>query len=142
MTGYPECVTTSPKYKAISQAREMSAARARGAQQTFHRLTRLFIAATALAAVAGGLVLYGIEVDTATASQFLLKLVSDESVQPVLFAIQGACLGVAAFCTYMLTARDYSKVWTQNRMDAEEGRLALQRVAMEIAHAANADDFR
>ena len=63
MTPLPDKITNDPKFEAIHNPRERAAKLARNAQKEFRMYTRLFIVSTAMAAVFGGLILYGLEVD-------------------------------------------------------------------------------
>jgi hypothetical protein len=149
MTDLPEDVRQTPRYKALHEAREENASRARQCQATFKRLNTLFILATASAAVLGGLLLYGIDPtpsDQAAAatgiSEKLKASLGVPGLRKTLAVLQALALGLAAFAAYLLTQRDYAANWLDYRLKAENGRLDLAKLALEIGHAMGADSFR
>ncbi|MEP1697665.1 MAG: DUF4231 domain-containing protein [Paracoccaceae bacterium] len=142
MTEHSDSVRTDPRYQAISDARDKSAKRARAARDNYKLFTGAFIVATTVAALAGGLILYGIEADPEAAqSQIVLKWVSQDWMHTLLFVIQGLSLGTAGFCAHMLSSRRYNETWTSNRVVAETKRLEREQKALEIAHAKGSEEF-
>jgi hypothetical protein len=149
MTDLPEDVRLTPRYKALHDAREENALQARKCQNAFRRLNRLFILATACAAVFGGLLLYGIGPAPAATepagtefSAQLKDFLGIHWVRITMSSLQALSLGLAAFAAFLLTKRDYAAGWLDYRLKAEKGRLDLAKLALEIAHSKGADPFR
>jgi len=141
MTDLPPDITNDPRYRRVHDERERSAAEARGSQAFHLRTTRIFILATAAAAITGGLLLYGIEAK-ADPSRWLVDQLANGTVKITLAVVQGLCLAAAAGSGYILGARDPRKRWIEARLRAEEGRLLLASRALTIGHALGPDAFR
>lgn len=143
MSKLPEEIRTDPRFSTRSEARERHAQKARTAQSLFFRYSILFVLSTLVAAVCAGLLLYGIE---ATPDQPTNTTLADFLAQKTwnmpLLVLQALSLALAAFCGHMLKVRDYNRAWTESRLDAEDGRLALQKIALEIGHAMSPQMFR
>ncbi len=142
MTDLPPPVMRSPRIQAQIAVREQAAALARRAQSAYRRLTALFVLATAFAAICSGLILYGIEASPQADSDWLLRFAHAPQVRTTLFVVQAVGLGVAAFCAYLLGARRHDQIWTRYRLEAEEGRLRLAALALELGHAQGPAEFQ
>lgn len=141
MTDLPSEIAEHPRYVHLKDEREIAASRAREAQGSFRKMTRGFVIGTALAAIAAGLVLYGIEENPEEASDQLIRWLAIPWVRVTLQSIQALGLFAAAFCGGMLAVRKYSDTWVENRLKAEEGRLDLQKLALELGHEAGGSSF-
>lgn len=142
MADLPDEIANHPKYKRTKQNRESAAAKARLAQSRYRTYTRGFVIGTAVAAIAAGLVLYGIEENPEQASDQLIRLFAIPWVRATLQIIQAVGLFAAAFCATVLATRKYAEVWIDNRLEAEKGRLALEKLALELGHDAGAHTFK
>ncbi|MCW8088308.1 hypothetical protein [Sabulicella glaciei] len=141
----PASVSGDPEYRHVHERREEAAAAARGAQEKYRRLIRGFIASTAFAAVAGGLVLYGADATTpaeAAQSSTLKALAGSPPVHVALRTVQALAVAVAAFCAYALNTQDHARVWREEREKAEAGRCERARVALRVGHGQGPAEFR
>ena len=135
----PKEISESPQYESIVARRQIFADRARKAQLAFRTYTIVFIIMTAVAAIASGLVLYGIEVaevaEVAEApSPMLLEAVRTGWVRTTLIWIMAISLAVVSFCEFMNQSRNYGKRHVENRVKAETLRWERERVALRLGH--------
>lgn len=142
MTDLPTEITEDPRYRRVHDQRERDAAEARSAQAQYLWMTRVFVIASAVAAIAGGLVLYGVEARPDDDSPKLVYWLANDGVRTVLIIAQGLSLAAAAGCGYMLGRREPGKRWITARMRAESGRLQLADRALTIGHEKGAETFR
>ncbi|MEP4195695.1 MAG: hypothetical protein ABJL99_08680 [Aliishimia sp.] len=138
----PASISQHVRIVSLTQGRERNAAMARSAKSKFHCSIQSFVVATLIAAIAGGLLLYGIEATEGEPTNTALAdfLAKDQWRTPLLI-LQALSLGIAAFCGHLASVRGFEKVWIKNRLLAEEGRLDLQRAALEIGHENSPEDF-
>lgn len=140
----PPTIAKDPRFEAIHAARERAAANARLYQARYKTLTAGLIAATAVAAIVGGLILYGI--DTAPGdlpdSPLLKQLVASRTAQVTLGVLQALSLAGAAYFSHLLRTSDHAERWLEERMKAEKGRLDRATSAIEIGHAQGPEAFR
>lgn len=144
MPDLPESIRTDPRFEAINAAREIAASKARSAQARYRRTSRGFIISTALAAVFGGLLLYGLDTSASELpnSPRLKQFVGSPTNQIIIGVVQAACLAIAAFCGSILSRLRYDESWIENRTKAEKGRLDRAMMALELGHAQGPDFFR
>src|SRR4051794_26761631 len=106
----PRAIAEDPEYRNTHERREEAAAAARRAQKAYRSLIAGFIAASCIAAVVGGFVLYGADTtapNTDAGHGAIKALVATGSAQVTLRALQAVAVAVAAFCAFTLNARDY-----------------------------------
>lgn len=142
MNGLSHEITDDPRWRRVHDERERHATGAREAQATYLRLTRGFIVGSALAAIAGGLVLYGTEAKPDENAPTILHWLSGGPERAALIIVQGIGLAVAAFCGYLLGRREPGKRWVAARLRAEDGRLMLAQRTLTIGHEKGTDAFR
>lgn len=142
MTTLPTAITEDPRYARVHEERERHAAEARAAQARYLGFTRIFIIGSAVAAIAGGLVLYGTEATVKPDNPVLVNLLADGPVRIALIILQGLGLAAGAGSGYMLGKRNPAKRWVSARLRAEDGRLQLAGRALKIGHEAGPDAFR
>lgn len=142
MIDLPSEITSDPRYQRVRDERERHAAEARAAQALYLRMTRMFVVASAIAAIAGGLVLYGTDASPTNESPILFHWLSGGAVRTVLIILQGLALAAAAGSGYILGRRAPGTRWVAARVRAEDGRLTLAARALWIGHEKNADAFR
>ena len=107
------------------------------------RLTRLLVIGSAIAAIAGGLVLYGAEARPDAESSLLARWLAEGSPLRIgLIVVQALGLAAAAGSGYLLGRREPGKRWVAARLRAEEGRLELAQRALTIGHEAGPEPFR
>lgn len=143
----PKLLANDPQFKATSDSREDAAGRARKAQRMYKRLTQGFVVASSLAAISGGIVLYGIDSGLAVP-----EASSQAGSGPGFFAAgavqwmpklcQAIAVAVAAYCAYMLTTGTYAQTWRKERRKAEELRHRRGLEALEIGHREGHDGFK
>ena len=143
MTGLPPEITGNSRFRRVQDDRARDAAKARAAQALYLRLTRLFVIGSTVAAIAGGLVLYGAEASPDAESPLLVRWLADGSPARIgLIVLQALGLAAAAGGGYLLGRREPGKRWIAARLRAEEGRLELARRALTIGHEAGPEAFR
>jgi hypothetical protein len=142
----PPSILQHPEYRHAHERREEAAATARSAQAAYRRLITGFIASTCVAAVAGGLVLYGADTlapsAEASAGATLKALVASPPVHVALRVVQALAVASAAFCAFALNARDHARTWREHREKAEAGRCERARVALRVGHDQGPAAFR
>lgn len=139
MTQLPAKITAHPRYTAITEARTREAQAAAAARSMFQNLTIGFIAATVLASVVGGCLLFGVGFEEASSTQ--THFLAETTVKNWLLGVQGVLLAVAAGCAYKLGTKDYYRNHTTHRIAAEEGRWARETTALELAHEQGPEVF-
>lgn len=142
MTDLPTEITSDPRYRRVHEERERHASEARAAQALYFRMTRVFVVASALAAIAGGLVLYGTDAAPDGDDSVLLHWLAGGSLRTALIFVQALGLAAAAGSGYLLGRLEPGKRWVSARLRAEDGRLALAARALSIGHEMGADSFR
>lgn len=143
MTSVPGFIAADPRYKSLSDQREDVARDARRAQAAYKRFTRGFLVAGAVAAVAGGLVLYGIDGSPGAASgDKSFAFLTSGPAQAVLRSVQALAVAAAAFCALVLNNQDYPQRWRQKRQRAEELRHERAIAALETGHRQGPDAFK
>lgn len=138
----PDSIAKNPRYSALEELRAVAGKEARAAQSSYRRLTGLFVLSTAIAGICSALILYGIEAKPDQSSNVILQWVHAPLIRTCLFLFQGGCLAAAAFSAHQLSGQNYSSIWTSRRLEAEEGRLLLQQMALEIGHENGPGDFQ
>ena len=98
ITDLPVDVAAHPRFIRKKEDREIAAGRARGAQHRFRTLSRGFVIGTAIAAIAAGLVLDGIEDNPEQASDRLIRWPAIPWVRATLQKVQAFGLFSAAVC--------------------------------------------
>lgn len=135
MTDLPQEVSDAQLYKTEREVREHHAQKARDAKTWFIRLKAIVVIGTALAAIAGGLLLLGLETGAAN-DEVRLRVFADKDTRLYLLLFQGLCLAAVTGSTVFLNRMDYPRQQVDSRLKAEEGRLSLARMTLEISHAA------
>lgn len=152
MAGPIDEILADSRIIAAKELRAKHAARARAAQVRYAKYSRLFVLATALAALAGALILYGAGADAtgaagsgqlvdvavpdasnealeaatlAPTSEKLATFLSNAVVRTVLFVLQVASLALAAFSAEMLRETRVGLEWFNERRAAEAGRIEI-----------------
>jgi len=141
----PASILTDPDYLHTYEQREQSAAVARAAQAAYRNLIAGFITSTCIAAVVGGLVLYGADApltSDAAQSATLKAFMASQPIQVTLRVVQALAVAAAAFCAFALNARDYATSWRENREKAESGRCERARVALRVGHTHGQVEFK
>lgn len=138
----PEEIADDPRYRRVHDERKRHSADAVTSQSRYLWLTRLFVVGSAVAAITGGLVLYGSEAQPAADSPLLLRMLADGPVRGGLIALQCLSLAVAAGSGYLLGRREPGKRWVAARLKAEEGRLLLADRVLRIGHEKGTGTFR
>lgn len=141
MTNLPPEITEDPRYRRVRDERERHAAVARASQAQYRWLTRVFVIASAIAAIAGGLVLYGTEAAPDARNPLVRALADGSAVRIGLIVVQGFGLAAAAGSGYLLGRREPGKRWVTARLKAEDGRLAIAERALQIAHEKGPEAF-
>jgi hypothetical protein len=146
MPELPDSVRGAPAFVQVHQRREENASRARQAQADYKLMISFFIVATAVAAVMGGLVLYGADslptAPGAASSGTLKDLVTSEPARWLLPSLQAAAVLVAGYSAFRLNHEDFAAVWRESRDKAEAGRCERARVALRVAHQQGQEPFR
>ncbi|MDU9004521.1 hypothetical protein [Sedimentitalea todarodis] len=142
MTDLPSEISQDPRYRRVHDERERHAAEARAAQSLYLLMTRIFVVASAVAAIAGGLVLFGTEASPQEDSPRIVHWLSGGAARTGLIIVQGLGLAAAAGSGYILGRREPGKRWVTARMRAEDGRLLLARRTLEIGHEKGPGAFR
>jgi hypothetical protein len=142
VTNLPPEITSDPRYRRVHDERERHAAEARVAQALYFRMTRIFVVASALAAIAGGLVLYGTDPAPDETGSTFVHWLAGGAVRTGLIIVQALGLAAAAGSGYVLGKREPGKRWVAARLRAEDGRLMLAARALSIGHEKGADAFR
>lgn len=142
MTDLPPEITNDPRYRRAHDERERHAAEARSSQALYLRMTQIFVMASAIAAIAGGLVLYGTDATPNTGDTTQVHWLAGGTVRTGLIILQGLGLAAAAGSGYLLGRREPRKRWVSARLRAEDGRLTLAARALSIGHEKGADTFR
>ncbi len=109
----PKEIRTADRFVAIHDAREEAAREARGCQTQYKRAMAGFILATALAAILGGFVLYGLDTppESAADGPYLKQLMSGKAMHVSLAVLQAVSLAIAAFFGYLLNKVKYDEEW-------------------------------
>ncbi|MEM9388060.1 MAG: hypothetical protein AAGA68_23595 [Pseudomonadota bacterium] len=136
----PASVARDIRYTRVYRVRESFARDARVAQKQYLRLTRAFIVTTALAAITGGLLLYGLEAEE-DPGRPVVSLLAAQGIQLSLVVLEALCLAVAGYCGYVLGELDPRSRWKTRRLKTEEYRLLLASRVLELGHAAGPEDF-
>ena len=123
-------ILSDSRVAAISDLRRNHGDRARDAQMRYRRFSRLFIAATAAAALAGAMILYGAGGEAAGAtpggtSSRLVEWLAVPRVRTLLFVVQVASLAGAAYAAEMLRETRVGSDWMEERRQAETLRVDL-----------------
>jgi hypothetical protein len=142
----PASIAEDPDYRNTHEQREEAASAARNAQIAYRRLIEGFITSSCIAAVVGGLVLYGADTAVSGAgvvqSATLKSFVASQTVHVTLCVMQALAVAAAAFCAFALNTRDYAGTWRENREKAEAGRCERARVALRVGHTQGQAAFR
>ncbi|MDW3222509.1 MAG: hypothetical protein R8G34_06405 [Paracoccaceae bacterium] len=142
MTDLPSKITDDPRYRRVHDERERHAAEARAARALYFQMTRVFVVASALAAIAGGLVLYGTNTAPDESDSILVHWLAGGALRTGLIIVQAFGLAAAAASGYVLGKREPGKRWVAARLRAEDGRLTLAARALSIGHENGKDAFR
>lgn len=130
-------ILADSRVKALRDLRESHAARARDAQASHKGNSKIFIAATAMAAVAGALILYGSGREATEAtdlwSDILFKAFADGWLRNGLFVIEIVALAAAAYAAEMMRETRSGIEWYAERRAAEIGRVDLFDTIMALA---------
>lgn len=89
MTDHLSVIELDSRFATEREARVRAATTARRTRAGYRRCTQSFVAGTALAAVAGGLVLYGLETDPEGTDQEIARFVAQEFARTGLLLFQG-----------------------------------------------------
>jgi hypothetical protein len=141
----PASILADPEYTHTYEQREQFASAARAAQAAYRRLIAGFIISTCVAAVVGGLVLYGADTPQASGvpqDATLKAFAASQSVQVTLRMVQALAVAGAAFCGFALNARNFVTTWRENREMAEAGRCERARIALRVGHARGQVEFK
>lgn len=138
----PDEIASDPRYRRVFDERKRHSADAVTSQWRYLWLTRAFVVGSTLAAISGGLVLYGSEAQPDANSPVLLHWLAGGPVRTALIVLQCLSLAVAAGSGYMLGRREPGKRWVAARLKAEEGRLLLADRVLRIGHENGAETFR
>lgn len=141
MTDHLSVIELDSRFATEREARVRAATTARRTRAGYRRCTQSFVAGTALAAVAGGLVLYGLETDPEGTDQEIARFVAQEFARTGLLLFQGLGLALAASGAYLMSARKFAERWVRSRMTAEEGRLRCETLRLEIGYELGQDAF-
>ena len=142
----PEPVRSDPEFLACHKAREERARMARDAQATYRvRQTRMILAST-LAAVVGGLLLYGVDMtplpEDARHSAILRNWLWQDWVRIALGLLQAVALSGVAWSVHVVRGARDDQAWLENRLAAENGRVQRAFIALRIGHRAGPEAFR
>lgn len=141
MPALPREISDDPRYRALSARRDEAARRARAARSAYRVLTGLFVASTAVAAIGGGLTLYGME-PPQDISAALHRWVADPAHRAPILVVVALALGAAAFARHRLRATTFGREWATHRAEAEVHRRERQRLALRIGHERGPEAFR
>jgi len=142
----PEPVRSDPEFLACHRAREERARMARVAQARYRARQTRVILATTLAAVVGGLLLYGVDLPTlpedAPNSAILRDWLGQDWVRIALGLLQAAALAGVAWGVHLVRGKIDDVAWLENRLGAENGRVQRAFTALRIGHRAGLEPFR
>ena len=138
-----ESIRTDAAFSSVHRAAVKADKDAVSAQSKYKTAARLFIVSTAVAAVLGGLLLYGLDTPTEglADSPLLKQIVANPKVRVVLVVMQAISLAVAGFFGYVQSNSRHDKSWLSNRTKAEDGRIRRAEAALVIGHAKGTGSF-
>lgn len=136
----PESIRSDPEFLAVHKTREERARLARVAQSAYRARQVRVVWATTLAAVVGGLLLYGFDPPDLpkepppTQSELLRNWLARDWVRTVLGLLQALALAAVAWSAHLVRRARYDEAWLEHRLAAEDGRVKRALVALQIGH--------
>lgn len=112
---------------------------ANSAQTVFKNFSFVFIFATAAATLSAALILFGSGAGVGDGSHPVAIFLKNTSVQNLLFVVQVAFLGTAAFAAHVQETRQHANRWSGKRRLAEETRIELFEAVFFVANEAGQD---
>lgn len=141
MTELPESITGHSEFQAANKEQKRFGTDARHQQASYKLNIKMLIISTAVSAIVGGLLLYGMEAD-AEGDEGLVKFIAGDVVQSLLVGLQAIALGIAGYAGFFLGRHNPKDAWIRSRIKAEDYRLRRAKCVLELSHAVNEDTFR